>query len=64
MSRFNEYTVSEFISFAVDEAIAHGTDIVISVGEEKISVPVTPETFEGMEKWLYSALKIWEEDYL
>jgi hypothetical protein len=64
MSKFNKYTIGEFIDFACDEGIRTGADIVVSVGEVSLNIPLTPEAFEGMEHWLHDTLKIWEEDYL
>lgn len=62
MRRFDKYIVGEFIDFACDEGIKTGADIVVSVGGVDISIPLTPEAFEGMERWLYDAVKIWEEE--
>lgn len=54
---------AEFIESAYNEAIASGADIVISVGENQISIPMCPESFEGMEKFLETFYYIWREDY-
>lgn len=54
---------SEFVSSAYDEAIKSGADIVVSVGKNQIAVPMTPESFEGMEQFLENFYYIWRSEY-
>lgn len=54
---------TEFIDSAYNEAIKTGADIIISVGESKIHIPMTPESFEGMESFLQDFYYIWRDEY-
>ena len=55
--------LSTFIDSAFEEIIASGADIVISIGENQLRIPTTPESFESLELMLNETLTIWEADY-
>ena len=63
MENFNKANIETFLSAAYDEATEKYPPIVVSVGGQKIAVPMFPETFENMELFLANCLEIWEEEY-
>lgn len=63
MENFNKDSITAFVSAAYDEATENYPPIVVSVGGQKIAVPMSPETFENMEIFLAACLEFWEEEY-
>ena len=64
MENFNKANIDNFVSAAYDEATENYPPIVVSVGGQKIAVPMFPETFENMELFLAKCFKILEEEYM
>ena len=63
MENFNKTNIAAFVNAAYDEATENYPPIMVSIGGQKIAVPMTPETFANMETFLADCLTVWEEEY-
>ena len=64
MENFNKTNIAAFVNAAYDEATKIYPPIMVSIGGQKIAIPMTPETFANMETFLADCLTVWEEEYI